>query len=82
MHAAAALVAAWMTHSPEDEIRMCHEVRYALEHTSRLEDERWKCDLGEVHADSMMFVRGDIAEGGAVRRCQESEQVGRTSAVR
>ena len=69
-------------HPPKDEVRVGHKVRYALEHAPRLQHERRECDLGEVHADSMMFVRGDIAEGEAVRRCQESEQVGRTSAVR
>jgi hypothetical protein len=32
---------------------MGHEICYALGHIFRLEDERWKGDLGEVHADSV-----------------------------
>jgi hypothetical protein len=41
-----------MRDPPKDEVRMGHEVRYALEHAPRLEDECWEGDLGEIHADS------------------------------
>ncbi len=38
--------------SPKDEVWMRHEIRYALKHTPRLEDEGREGDFGEVHADS------------------------------
>jgi hypothetical protein len=48
-----------MANSPKNKVGMGHEICYALEHTSRLEDKRWKGDLGEVHADSVEFA-GEI----------------------
>ena len=38
--------------APKYEVGVSHEIRYAFEHTPWLEDERWKGDLREVHADS------------------------------
>jgi hypothetical protein len=40
------------TYAPKDEIRMRHEVRYALEHAPGFEDEGREGDFVEVHADS------------------------------
>jgi hypothetical protein len=39
-------------HAPEYLVGVSHEIRYAFEHAPRLEDERRKGDLREVHADS------------------------------
>ena len=39
-------------YAPEDEVRMRHEVRDALEHAPGLEDERRERHFVKVHADS------------------------------
>ena len=62
--------------SPKDQIRMSHEIRYALKHAPGLEDEGRESDFVEVHTDSVGNGVGIVS-----RRSRASTQRGDPTVV-